>query len=363
MFEIRKVNGRGEGCVALRQISRGEILFREKAIITRSVALQELECFIIQNQYHDDPTLQEEKILESEIWKVFQLFENLSSSSKSQYLGLSHHPNIYSEFVRKVANEHSWSHRVNKEFSPELVERVFNIYRTNAFNNGLFLNLAKFNHSCYPNAEIVVNEDATRDVIAIDDIEKGEEIVHNYLNNVYEATSRRKEIFERWNFYCNCRFCDTHKDLKNMMILAEIEREILEQRISIEKVMKCIDILTLRKDVRNIRMDKTLHILDQVFDYACIFGHNSLHFSMTKRIAALGKYLSNILHNEKDPRHQKWCHRENYFFSYFIVRKIVSIIKATFTVLTPTIILLNFIHVNVTSFIVLTITWVMSKKI
>ena len=361
MFEIRKVSGRGEGCVALRQISRGEILFREKAIITRSVALQELECFIIQNQYHDDPTLQEEKILESEIWKVFQLFENLSSSYKSHYLELSHHPNIYGEFVRNVAIEYSRSHSVNTEFSPELVERVFNIYRTNAFNNGLFLNLAKFNHSCYPNAEIVVNEDATRDVIAIDDIEKGKEIVHNYLNNVYEATSRRKEIWERWNFYCNCRFCDTQKDLKNMMILSEIEKEILEQKISIEKVMKSIDIF--RKDVRKIRIEKTLHILDLLFDYACIFGYNSLHFSIAKRTAALGKHLSNILHYEKDPRHQKWCHRENYFVSYFIVRKIVSIIKATFAVLTPTIILLNYIHVNVTSFIVLTITWVMSQKI
>ena len=363
MFEIRKVSGRGEGCVALRPISRGEILFREKAIIIRSVALQELEYFIIQNQYLDDPTLQEEKILESEIWKVFQLFENLSSSSKSQYLELSHHPSNDGEFVRKVAIEYSRSHNVNTEFSPELMENVFNIYRTNAFNNGLFLMLAKFNHSCYPNAEIVVNEDATRDVIAIDDIEKGEEIVHNYLNNVYEATSRRKEILERWNFHCNCRFCDMQEDLKNMINLSEIEKEIQNQQISIEKVMKSIDILTLRKDVRNIRIDKALHILDLVFEYACLFGYNSLHFSMAKRIVAVGKYLSNIIHYEKDPRHQKWCHRKNYFISYFIVRKIVSIIKATLAVLTPTIILLNFIHVNVTSFIVLTITWVMSQKI
>ena len=362
MFEIRKVSGRGEGCVASRQISRGEKICRERAIIQRSVPLQELECFIIQNQYHDDPTLQHEKKLEFEIGRVFQLFENLSNSAKSQYLELSHHGSSDNEFVRKVSNEYSRSLK-DTDISPELVERVFNIYRTNAFNNGLFLLLAKFNHSCYPNAEIVINEDASRYVIAIDEIGKGEEIVHNYLHNVYEATSRRKEIMERWNFYCNCRLCDTQENLQNMINLSQMENEIQQQRISIEQVMKLTSILNLRLDVRKIRVDKALHVLDLLFDYVCSFGYNSQHLSMAKEISALGKYLSDIIHYENDPRCQKWLHRGNYPFLYFIGRKIVSIIKATFSVLTYAVILLNFMQVNVTPFILLTLTLVMTQKI
>ena len=320
--------------MALRQISRGETIFREKAIIPRSVPLQELECFIIQDMYHDDPTLLKEKKLESEIGKVIQLFENLPRPAQSQYLELSHHASTDNEFVRKIAHECYRNQRKNAGLTPEQVERVFNIYRTNAFNNGLFLMLAKFNHSCYPKAEILVNEDSSRSIIAIDDIGKGEEIVHNYLNNVYEATSRRKEIMERWNFYCTCRLCDNQKNLKNMIILSQMENDIKQQLISIDQVMKLTSILDLRSDIKNIRVDKTLQILDLTFDYACTFGFNSQHLSKTKEIAVLGNYLSKILHCENDPRCQKWLQRENYTLLYFIERKIVSIIKATFSVLT-----------------------------
>ena len=363
MFEIRKLGDRGEGCVAVRQISQGEVIYREKAVIPRSVHFQELKCFIIQNQYQDDPILLEAKKLESEIESVFQLFENLPGSTKPLYLELSHHPSHNQDYVRKVAEHCFQSRRENEEFSTELMERVFNIYRTNAFNNGLFLMLAKFNHSCYHNAEIIVNEDDSRDVIAIDLIEKGEEIVHNYLNNVYEATSRKKEIFERWNFYCNCCFCDTHANLKNMIYLSEIEKKICEKAISIEQLMENISILNLRSDVRSIRIDKTLNILDLAFNYVCIFGYNKSHLAMAKNLASLGTYLSHILYGKKNPRHLKWSHREKYSVLYFLERKIVSILKGTFSVLTHIIILSNFVHVNVTPFLLLIVTLVISHKI
>ena len=137
MFEIRNVIGRGEGCVATRNISRGEIICREKALIPRSVPEQELECFRIQSQYQDDLFMQKEKKLESEIVKVIRLFEKLSSSSKSKYLELSYHQSLDNEIVRRLAKEYLLKQNCN--CSVELLERVFNIYRKNAFNNGLFL--------------------------------------------------------------------------------------------------------------------------------------------------------------------------------------------------------------------------------
>ena len=229
--------------------------------------------------------------------------------------------------------------------------------------NTLLYFSAKFNHSCYPNAEIFLNEDA-RHVVAIDNIEEGEEIVHNYLNNVYEANQRRDEIMERWNFYCNCHCCDTEEDLMIMFHLSKMENEINKKTISIEQMKKTLSILLdLRFIVRKIRIDKTLYILDQAYEYVCIFGSINQHMSMAKEITILGRHLSNILHNENDSRYQKWCHRENYNYLYFFGRKIISIIKVTFSVLTYTIILMNFFQVNVTPFIMLTLTFVMSQKI
>ena len=61
-------------------------------------------------------------------------------------------------------------------------KRVFKIYSNNAFSNGVFLKMSRFNHACKPNAEAFWNEDVgINDLIAIRSIQQGEEITISYL--------------------------------------------------------------------------------------------------------------------------------------------------------------------------------------
>ena len=45
-----------------------------------------------------------------------------------------------------------------KSRSKDEILKIYGIYRTNCFENGVAINFARFNHSCCSNAEQMVNE-------------------------------------------------------------------------------------------------------------------------------------------------------------------------------------------------------------
>ena len=59
--------------------------------------------------------------------------------------------------------------------SNERAFRVWSIYTTNAFMNGVCLNMSRFNHSCRSNADhFWIDDTNTRDVRAARKIKKGD---------------------------------------------------------------------------------------------------------------------------------------------------------------------------------------------
>ena len=46
----------------------------------------------------------------------------------------------------------------SKSRSKDEILKIYGIYRTNCFENGVAINFARFNHSCCSNAEQMVNE-------------------------------------------------------------------------------------------------------------------------------------------------------------------------------------------------------------
>jgi len=68
------------------------------------------------------------------------------------------------------------------------------------------------NHSCDPNSKQDVTDDIEDNniaVIALKDIQKGEEITISYINlkNI-EKKERRKQLKIDYNFECNCKRCE-----------------------------------------------------------------------------------------------------------------------------------------------------------
>jgi len=81
---------------------------------------------------------------------------------------------------------------------------------------GIFTLTARMNHSCKPNAEIRGQEyvDCNIDVVAKEDIHKGEEICISYLNlgnipsnSASARNRRRRELGARYLFHCECPRC------------------------------------------------------------------------------------------------------------------------------------------------------------
>lgn len=81
---------------------------------------------------------------------------------------------------------------------------------------GIFTLTARMNHSCDPNAEIRGQEyvDCNIDVVAKQEIEKGEEICISYINlgsnPSYSASARnrrQRQLTSRYLFHCQCSRC------------------------------------------------------------------------------------------------------------------------------------------------------------
>ncbi|ORY22390.1 hypothetical protein BCR39DRAFT_551744 [Naematelia encephala] len=69
---------------------------------------------------------------------------------------------------------------------------------------------ALFNHSCRPNAVVVFpNGGGEMNVVAISDIEPGQEILTSYIDVSLPREFRRKELKDRYGFECDCPLCKT----------------------------------------------------------------------------------------------------------------------------------------------------------
>ena len=91
-----------------------------------------------------------------------------------------------------------------------------NIYGTNAYENGLAIQTAMFNHSCNSNAESVWLEDSQISTVrARSNIKLGEEITVNYISRqlpMKRHMNRQDILMSIFFFDCACELCKDGKD-------------------------------------------------------------------------------------------------------------------------------------------------------
>ncbi|XP_023320423.1 SET domain-containing protein 5 [Eurytemora carolleeae] len=204
IFKSVPIQGKGHGVVALRDIQVGELILAEFPLI-------QVPWWIRHSQY-----AQREK-------KQF-LEHAVRTMSKKDRLG------FFSLHDSKV---------------PEGAEKTISgIWRTNNFalgasgpraDNGLFLLMSRFNHSCEPSAEFHWNKNSRKQEIrATRRISKGLEITISYFTiqiGILSQKERKEYLSAQYGFPCDCHACTLQGSdlLKNDYERSEVG--LLEGRI------------------------------------------------------------------------------------------------------------------------------------
>ena len=161
---------------------------------------------------------------------VQQSFDRLSPETQQFVLKLS---NSYNN------NNNSDNKKADTSTEVSLAQQIVGVYQTNSFllgggrnssddagetngnrrntynfdqnNGGLFLTIARINHSCRPNANHIWRADLQMTLIfATRDIEEGEEfsITYGPSGECLDAAGRRAYLEERFSFECGCEMCE-----------------------------------------------------------------------------------------------------------------------------------------------------------
>jgi len=188
-FELVLTEQKGIGMIAARDIDAGTVILNDEPLLS------------IPRTQNKDTQQKQQCIVEQ--------FKSLSDEKKQKVL--SYHTQIDEE-----------QHPEAKSTDGDK-QHVLGIYFTNAYTivseeadiaSGFFPNIARMNHSCLSNCEVLPYDSAShsRSVVALFDIKKGEELTIYYIGNTYYSLSmthkeRSAYIADNFNFECKCAFC------------------------------------------------------------------------------------------------------------------------------------------------------------
>ena len=114
------------------------------------------------------------------------------------------------------------------------------IFRTNNFAlgplttttaHGVFLLASRINHSCWPSCEVVWREESEeQEVVAIRDMEEGEELTICYLSikDRMKIPEERRKVLLPYGFICSCRLCVEEVDTQEVRRFQELSERLEE---------------------------------------------------------------------------------------------------------------------------------------
>merc|ERR1719323_1068263 len=182
---ICEVAGKGLGMIALEPLHPGQVLLKEKPMIEVDMGAGSLDRREVALCYREQDWEQQGE--KREFKKLARAFVALS---KEESLAMA------------------WAdlRRENIEFDFRKFCNFIQTYVSNAFSDGLWPDLARVNHSCFPNAE-VVKRARERLLVVVRPVERGEEVTHSYLRSLVGRDARREVLERRWGFFCVCTLC------------------------------------------------------------------------------------------------------------------------------------------------------------
>ena len=193
---VKEFPGKGRGLVAARDIEKGEVIFLDKPVI--KLALNAERRFT-------DPEF---------MMSLKQQIESLPAEARKQFDKLKTCDVAHNSFGNLSSSD--------KEVLKKFLQNSMIYYKEDlsSWLQILHLNLALVNHSCLPNAtnrstskqlQQEGEEDQSKDLRAIQEIRKGEEITICYVKGVEKFGSnlkKRRPAFKKdQGFDCKCPVC------------------------------------------------------------------------------------------------------------------------------------------------------------
>ena len=206
MFSITKIEGKDLGCIAQKKIKKGTLILRENPALVLA-----------------DDTCEDIAFIQT----LIDAYLKMDNTEKEEYLNLANKYTQYkgtgSEsdkiFIKAFTDrfENSVTIRLAKmkltNIDMETAQRVYQIFETNSFHNGVCLKMSRFNHSCTSNAEFFWNTDEKiRDLRSIRNILEGEEITVNYKGLDIQDMNARIKVLLDFHFFCECVACDLSEE-------------------------------------------------------------------------------------------------------------------------------------------------------
>jgi len=353
MFRVVPVPGRGVGCVAANDITKGSLIFRETPVLPISASVRDLELKVVEEIYAGcEVSKVEVEKQKAEYRNVMGAFSKLTAEDRLKYLDLKYHENDKAdEAIIESYNEN------NHGISYNLFHQVCSIFTTNTFNNGVFLKMSRFNHSCWPNAECFWNnETKTRDIVALDDIGENEEICHNYLQRCCLLKDRQETLLSKWRFVCHCRLCCFNKDEPNRQHYIHVEKAVMDKSSDSKNV---VDNRMVIHNFTNLKGIRVLNIL-KVLETAYIVGARHLLLKKDERlilndIAMKGIEYSHTLYSSDHAISKLWRNRLEYPFVCILKIKSRNFAKNICMFSSFLLILWNFYNLNCVQYFLLLI--------
>lgn len=188
LYKVVKIEGKDLGCVAIKDIKKGTLILQETP-----------ECFANASE----PS----KI---DVKSMLSSFDEMKQSHREDFMKL-HNRFETVEDLELTNKQKNCIETFAKSRSKDEILKIYGIYRTNCFENGVAINFARFNHSCCSNAEQMVNEDENANEIrAVSKIKAGEEITLTYNWKqlaMKDWKTRQDNLWYNWGFRCCCDVC------------------------------------------------------------------------------------------------------------------------------------------------------------
>ena len=311
LFKIDRIDGKGLGWIALRDIKAGTLIYEEKpqfVMKNNRINRTDTSCFADGGGVLDRNPLD-----------LMNSFYAMSENDQKEFLEL-HNKYLDLKFLPDQSQQHyfDWE-KVTESFvrkrqaeghvpiDSNLLLKIICILNTNQFGNAndfvVGIKVSRLNHSCIPNSHRYEEEGemGKSKVRATEKILKGQEITIDYamfsMNNVKE----RQKICHEFGFICTCELCQ-EEEIKNDDEIYEKFQNLKEETENAFRIRDIAAPLLNFCDSENLdKLEKALAGQKQMFNLAKnkkahkYFMHDLLAKSFD--YALNGWILANFLNN------------------------------------------------------------------
>ena len=208
LYKVVEIEGKGLGCVALKDIKIGTLIVKEtpQCVANEELYSKELYAQYLASQLESFFAMSKEN--QAQFLTLSNSFTNpdsLSDNLKDCHEKINQFAEIYYPRIVKILE-------INRRIETKLFNDILCLYKTNAFGVGVGLKCSRFNHSCCSNAE-ALQEKNEIEIRAVSTIKAGAEITIHYNKKIAMKNYKTRQEFLKniGGFICDCELCQQEK--------------------------------------------------------------------------------------------------------------------------------------------------------